>query len=79
VGHDWGARAAYTLAVLFSERITTVSALALAYQSRGLFKIPSFDQAKALGGDRPGNTLPILIDAVASLEGGLAYFRSRQD
>lgn len=46
VGHDWGARAAYTLAVLFPERITTVSALALAYQPQGLFKIPSFDQAR---------------------------------
>jgi pimeloyl-ACP methyl ester carboxylesterase len=46
VGHDWGARAAYTLATLFPERITSVSALALAYQPRGLFKIPSFEQAR---------------------------------
>jgi pimeloyl-ACP methyl ester carboxylesterase len=46
VGHDWGARVAYTLAALFPERITTASGLSLAYQPRGLFKIPSFDQAK---------------------------------
>jgi pimeloyl-ACP methyl ester carboxylesterase len=46
VGHDWGARAAYTLAALFPERITTISALALAYQPRGVFKIPSFDQSR---------------------------------
>jgi pimeloyl-ACP methyl ester carboxylesterase len=46
VGHDWGARVAYTLAALFPEGITTVSVLALAYQLRGLFRIPSFDQAR---------------------------------
>jgi pimeloyl-ACP methyl ester carboxylesterase len=46
VGHDWGARVAYTLAALFPERITTVSALALAYQPRGRFRIPSFTQAR---------------------------------
>jgi pimeloyl-ACP methyl ester carboxylesterase len=46
VGHDWGARTAYTLAALFPQRITTLSALALAYQPRGFFKIPPFDQAR---------------------------------
>jgi pimeloyl-ACP methyl ester carboxylesterase len=46
VGHDWGARVAYTLSALFPERITTISALALAYQPRGVFKIPSFEQAR---------------------------------
>ena len=46
IGHDWGARAAYTLAALFPERIHNVTALALGYQPRGSFKIPSFDQAK---------------------------------
>jgi pimeloyl-ACP methyl ester carboxylesterase len=46
VGHDWGARTAYALAALFADRITSVSALALAYQPRGLFKIPSFGQAR---------------------------------
>jgi len=46
VGHDWGARAAYTVAALFPERVTSVTALALAYQPKGLFTIPSFDQAR---------------------------------
>jgi pimeloyl-ACP methyl ester carboxylesterase len=46
VGHDWGARVAYTLAVLFPERITKIAALALAYQPRSLFKIPSFEQSR---------------------------------
>jgi pimeloyl-ACP methyl ester carboxylesterase len=46
VGHDWGARVAYTLAVLFPERITTVSALALAFQPGGRFTVPAFDQAR---------------------------------
>jgi pimeloyl-ACP methyl ester carboxylesterase len=45
VGHDWGARVAYTLAALFPERITKIAALALAYQPRSLFKIPSFEQS----------------------------------
>jgi pimeloyl-ACP methyl ester carboxylesterase len=31
VGHDWGARAAYTLAALAPRRLTTVAAIALAY------------------------------------------------
>jgi pimeloyl-ACP methyl ester carboxylesterase len=46
VGHDWGARVAYSLAVLFPERIRSVTALALAFQPRALFHIPSFDQAR---------------------------------
>jgi pimeloyl-ACP methyl ester carboxylesterase len=46
VGHDWGARAAYTLAALFPERIITVTALALAYQPRGIFTVPSFEQSR---------------------------------
>ncbi|WP_213803618.1 alpha/beta hydrolase [Granulicella sp. dw_53] len=46
VGHDWGARAAYTLVALFPQRITSVSALALAYQPHGLFTVPSFDQSR---------------------------------
>ena len=46
VGHDWGARVGYTLAALFPGRITTVAALALAYQPRGLFKVPSFEQSR---------------------------------
>jgi pimeloyl-ACP methyl ester carboxylesterase len=46
VGHDWGARAAYTLAALFPERITRVVGIALAYQPRGEFKLPPFSQAR---------------------------------
>jgi pimeloyl-ACP methyl ester carboxylesterase len=46
VGHDWGARAAYTLAALFPQRITGVAALSVAYQPRGIFTVPSFEQAR---------------------------------
>ncbi len=46
VGHDWGARAAYTLAALFPARISSVSALALGYQPGGFFKVPSFEQSR---------------------------------
>jgi pimeloyl-ACP methyl ester carboxylesterase len=47
VGHDWGARAGYTLAALAPERVTAVAALALAYQPRGRFEMPDFLQARA--------------------------------
>jgi pimeloyl-ACP methyl ester carboxylesterase len=47
VGHDWGARVAYTLAALAPQRITTIAALALAYQPRGRFVMPDFGQARA--------------------------------
>jgi pimeloyl-ACP methyl ester carboxylesterase len=46
VGHDWGARIAYTLAACFPERITSIAALALAFQPGGRFTIPAFDQAR---------------------------------
>ena len=46
VGHDWGTRAAYTLAALFPTRITTIVALALAYQPRGHFQVPDFAQSR---------------------------------
>jgi pimeloyl-ACP methyl ester carboxylesterase len=46
IGHDWGARAAYTLAALFPERVTAVVALALAYQPRGRFTLPDFAQSR---------------------------------
>lgn len=45
-GHDWGARAAYTLAALFPERVTSVAGLALAYQPRAGFRVPPFSQAR---------------------------------
>lgn len=46
VGHDWGARVAYTLAALFPERVTRVVGIALAYQPRGVFTLPPFSQAR---------------------------------
>jgi pimeloyl-ACP methyl ester carboxylesterase len=46
LGHDWGAREAYILAALFPERVIAIAALALAYQPRGKFSIPSFDQSR---------------------------------
>src|SRR5260370_7593664 len=45
LGHDWGAREAYILGALFPERVMAIAALALAYQPRGTFSIPSFDQS----------------------------------
>lgn len=46
VGHDWGARAAYTLAALFPDRIRAVCALSLAFQPQGEFRVPSFEQSR---------------------------------
>jgi len=46
VGHDWGARTAYTLAALFPERVTSITALALGYQPRGEAKVPGFEQSR---------------------------------
>jgi pimeloyl-ACP methyl ester carboxylesterase len=46
VGHDWGARAAYTLAALFPHRIATVTALSLGFQPRAVFKVPKFEQSR---------------------------------
>jgi pimeloyl-ACP methyl ester carboxylesterase len=46
VGHDWGARIAYTLAALFPERVSCIAALALAYQPRGQFHLGTFAQSR---------------------------------
>lgn len=46
VGHDWGARVAYTLAALFPERVTRIVGIALAYQPHGVFTLPPFSQAR---------------------------------
>ena len=46
VGHDWGARVAYTLAALFPERIRALVALSLGFQPRGIFEVPDFDQSR---------------------------------
>ena len=45
-GHDWGARAAYLLAGLYPSRVGRIAAMALAFQPRGEFPIPSFPQAR---------------------------------
>ena len=45
-GHDWGARAAYTLAALYPARVNGIAAMSLAFQPRGEFPIPSFPQAR---------------------------------
>jgi len=47
VGHDWGARTAYTLAAVAPHRLTAIAGLALAYQPRGVFSLPEFSQAQA--------------------------------
>jgi pimeloyl-ACP methyl ester carboxylesterase len=47
VGHDWGARVAYTLAAVAPDRVTAIAALALPYQPRGAFTMPPFEQARA--------------------------------
>jgi pimeloyl-ACP methyl ester carboxylesterase len=41
VGHDWGARVAYSLAAFAPERLSSITALALAYQPRGQFAMPA--------------------------------------
>ncbi len=46
VGHDWGARTAYTLAALFPERVTSIATLSLAFQPRSQFKIPELEQSR---------------------------------
>ena len=46
VGHDWGARAAYTMSALFRGRLSSVAALSLGYQPRGIFQVPGFPQSK---------------------------------
>ena len=46
IGHDWGARAAYTLAALFPERLTALAALALPYQPGAVFRVPDFEQSR---------------------------------
>jgi pimeloyl-ACP methyl ester carboxylesterase len=46
IGHDWGARAAYTLGALFPDRVTSITGIALAFQPRATFRIPPFSQAR---------------------------------
>jgi pimeloyl-ACP methyl ester carboxylesterase len=46
IGHDWGARIAYTLASLFPERIATMVTLSVGYNPGGEFKVPGFAQSR---------------------------------
>jgi pimeloyl-ACP methyl ester carboxylesterase len=46
LGHDWGARVAYSLAALFPQRVIAIAALALPFQPRGVFRVPSFTQSR---------------------------------
>lgn len=46
VGHDWGARTGYALAALAPERVSSLCALALAFQPRFEFRAPSYEQSR---------------------------------
>ena len=46
VGHDWGGRAAYILAAVAPERVTSISSLAIGYAPRGRFAVPTFEQSR---------------------------------
>jgi pimeloyl-ACP methyl ester carboxylesterase len=46
LGHDWGARTAYTLAALWPERLASIVTLALAYSPGGRFPTPTFEQSR---------------------------------
>ena len=59
VGHDWGARAAYTLGALAPDRVSAIAELALAYQPRGEFEMPEFDSVMRGMGRMKDNGYPI--------------------
>jgi pimeloyl-ACP methyl ester carboxylesterase len=46
IGHDWGARAGYGLAALAPERVSSLCTLALAFQPRFEFRVPSYEQSR---------------------------------
>jgi pimeloyl-ACP methyl ester carboxylesterase len=46
VGHDWGARVAYTLAATVPDRLDGIAALSLGYAPQGVFKVPPFEQSR---------------------------------
>jgi pimeloyl-ACP methyl ester carboxylesterase len=46
LGHDWGARTAYTLAALWPQRLASIVALALSYSPAGRFPTPTFEQSR---------------------------------
>jgi pimeloyl-ACP methyl ester carboxylesterase len=45
VGHDWGARIAYALAILAPDRVTKIAAMSVGWQPGGL-PTPGFEQAR---------------------------------
>lgn len=46
IGHDWGARTGYALAALVPDRVLSLCALALAFQPRFEFRLPSYEQCR---------------------------------
>jgi pimeloyl-ACP methyl ester carboxylesterase len=46
VGHDWGARTAYTLAALWPERLSSIVTIALGYSPGSRFPTPNFEQSR---------------------------------
>jgi pimeloyl-ACP methyl ester carboxylesterase len=46
IGHDWGARTAYTLAALWPERLASITTLSLSYSPGGRFSTPTFEQSQ---------------------------------
>ncbi|MBB6143080.1 pimeloyl-ACP methyl ester carboxylesterase [Silvibacterium bohemicum] len=46
IGHDWGARIGYAIAALEPGRISSLSALSVAFQPRFAFQPPSYDQSR---------------------------------
>jgi pimeloyl-ACP methyl ester carboxylesterase len=46
VGHDWGGRAAYALAVIAPSRVSAIAVLSIAYSPRGAFTVPAYDQCR---------------------------------
>jgi pimeloyl-ACP methyl ester carboxylesterase len=45
-GHDWGARAAYTLAALAPRRLSALVAVSVGYEPGGALRLPGFEQAR---------------------------------
>jgi len=46
IGHDWGARTAYSLAALWPERLASITPLSLSYSPGGRFATPTFEQSQ---------------------------------
>lgn len=46
IGHDWGGRAAYIMATIVPDRLTSIASLAIGYAPRGRFVTPDFEQSR---------------------------------